>query len=176
MINSKVEKVMNEQIVHELYSAYLYLAMSAYFESINLKGAANWMRCQAQEEQLHAMKFYAHIVDRGGRVELTQIDAPPKEWKSVLDAFEEAYKHEQKVTALINDIAKIAMQEADFASSTLLQWLTNEQIEEEASADEIVQQIKMVGENTSALLMLDQKLGARVFTYPTNINQDQGGK
>ncbi|OGC04759.1 ferritin [candidate division WOR-1 bacterium RIFOXYA12_FULL_43_27] len=175
MINKNVEKIMNEQIVHELYSAYLYLAMSAYFESINLKGAAHWMRCQAQEEEIHAMLFYKHIVDRMGKVVLGKIDAPPASWKSPLEAFVEANKHEQKVTALINNIAKIAMQEADFASNTILQWFTNEQIEEEAQTDEIAQQLKLVGDNSSALLLLDQKLLTRIFTYPATLSAVVGG-
>lgn len=177
MINEKVADIMNQQIVHELYSAYLYLAMSAYFESINLKGAAHWMRCQAQEEEIHAMLFYKHVVDRMGKVILGKIDAPPAVWQSPLEVFVEANKHEQKVTALINNIAKVAQQEADFASNTLLQWFTNEQIEEEAQTDEVAQQLKLVGDNSSALLLLDQKLATRIFAYPATLQgvvQGQG--
>jgi len=171
MINKKVEKLMNEQIVNELYSAYLYLAMSAYFESINMKGAANWMRCQAQEEQVHAMKFYTHIVERAGRVKLGGINKPDGDWASPLAVFEAAYKHEQKVTALINDIVTTAEAEKDYASRSLLQWFVDEQIEEESSADEVVQQLKLLKEDKGpGVLLLDKELGARIFTYPTNVN------
>jgi ferritin len=170
MINKKVEKVMNEQIVHEFYSAYLYLAMAAHFDSLNLKGAAHWLRCQAQEEEIHAMKFYLHIADRQGRVVLGAIDKPPVEWKSPYEAFKAANEHEQLVTGLINNIVNIAQEEKDHASSTLLQWFTNEQIEEEAQTDEIAQKLKLIGNSGEALLLLDQQLGTRVFAYPANIN------
>lgn len=175
MMNKNVEKAMNEQIVHELYSAYLYLAMSAYFESTNLKGAAHWMRCQAQEEEIHAMLFYKHITDRMGKVILSKIEAPPSGWNSPLEIFVEANKHEQKVTALINNIAKISTQESDFASNTILQWFTNEQIEEEAQTDEVAQQLKLVGDNSSALLLLDQKLATRIFAYPATLSSVVAG-
>jgi ferritin len=170
MINKKVEKLMNEQIVHEMFSAYLYLAMSAYFESINLKGAANWMRCQAQEEEIHGMKFYQHIVDRGGKVVLGGIDKPPADWKSPLAAFQAAYEHELKVTALINNIAKTADAESDYASKGLLQWFVDEQIEEEQQTQDIVQQLQLLKDNGPGLLLLDKELAARTFVYPTNIS------
>ena len=166
MIDKKVEKLMNEQIVNELYSAYLYLAMSAYFEANNLKGLAHWMRCQAQEEEVHAMKFYKHIVERGGRVDLGKIDAPPSEWKSALGAFKAAYKHEQKVTSLINKIVEASDSSKDYASRGLLQWFVDEQIEEEAQTDEIVKQLELIGEKGPGILMLDRHIGKREFKYP----------
>lgn len=175
MINKKVEKVMNEQIVKEMYSAYLYLSMAAYFESKNLKGMASWMKAQAQEEQVHAMLFFQHIVDRGGRVVLGAIDAPPSEWKSPLEVFVKSNEHEQLVTSLINNIVDVAKAERDHASEKLLQWFTNEQIEEEAQTDEVAQQLKLIGSDTSALLMLDQKLGTRVFVYPATLSAVLGG-
>jgi ferritin len=161
MINKKVEAAMNKQIVNEIYSAYLYLAMSAYLESINYRGFAHWMRCQAEEEMVHAMKFYKHIVDRGGRVELGLIDNPPKSWDSPLAAIEAAYKHEVKVTGLINNIVAISDKEKDYASKGLLQWFIDEQIEEEQQTDEIVQDIKMLKGSGPGLVMLDKKLGKR---------------
>jgi ferritin len=166
MLQSKIEKALNMQINAELWSAYLYLSMSAYFESISLSGFANWMRVQAQEEVTHAMKLYDYIVDRGGRVTVTGIDAPPTKWKSPLHAFEETYKHEQKVTGLINDLVDLAKSENDHATLNMLQWFVDEQVEEEASADEIVQKLKLVGKEGSGLFMIDRELGQRMFTPP----------
>lgn len=160
-MNKKVEALMNKQIVNEQYSAYLYLSMSAYFESINLKGLANWVRVQAKEEEVHALKFFDHIIDRGGRVLLGAIEAPPTEWKSPLAAFTAAYDHEVKVTGMINKIVKIAIAEEDYASDALLQWFTNEQIEEEKQTDEIVKQLVMIGDKSAGLLVLDHHLGKR---------------
>jgi len=161
MLDKKMLQKLNEQINHELHSAYLYLSMAAYFESMNFKGFAHWMKKQAQEEQVHAMKFFDYIYDRGDKVELTQIAAPEKKWKSPLAAFEAAYKHEQKVTGLIHALVKLANEQKDYATASFLQWYVDEQVEEEASADEIVQQLKLVGDNGPALLMLDKHLGAR---------------
>jgi len=169
MLKSIIEKAINKQINAELWSAYLYLSMSAYFQSINLKGFANWMWVQAREEVTHAMRLYHHVVDRSGRVILTAIDKVPTEWKSPLDAFEDTYKHEVKVTSLINDIADLAMKEKDHTTINMLQWFINEQVEEEATADEIRQRLKMVGKDSSALFMIDQELGARIFTPPADL-------
>ncbi len=161
MLMKNIQDKMNDQIKHELYSAYLYLSMSAYLEAANLPGAAHWMRSQALEEREHAMKFFDHIYDRGGRVTLQAIDQPPIEFNGLLDAFEKALAHEQKVTGLINDIYGLAVQEKDYASQTFLQWFVDEQVEEEKSADQIVQQLQMIGENKGALFMLDAHLGKR---------------
>ncbi len=164
MLSEKMQDAINEQINAELYSAYLYLAMNAYFESANLPGFANWMRVQTQEELTHAMKLYDYVNERGGRVTLKAIAQPPVEWDSPLAAFEAAYKHEQKVTGLINELVNLAIAQKDHAANTFLQWFVNEQVEEEKSADEIVQKLRLTGEAPAALFMLDQQLGQRVFT------------
>jgi len=166
MVNREIEGALNQQLNAELYSSYLYLSMSAYFQTINLLGFANWMRIQAQEELVHAMKFYDFINERNGRVILQQVEAPPTEWSSPLDVFEGAYKHEQKVTGLINDLVNLAVGERDHATNIFLQWFVTEQVEEEASADEVVQKLKLVGDDSSGLFMLDGEMGQRVFTPP----------
>ena len=166
MLSKKMQDALNGQVNAELYSAYLYMSMSAYFESINLRGFANWMRVQALEEMTHAEKFYNHIIDRGGRATLTAIKAPPIKWASPLAAFQAVYKHEQKVTGLINDLVNLANTQKDHAASISLQWFVTEQVEEEASADEFVQKLKMVGDSTQGLLMLDGELAGRTFSPP----------
>lgn len=167
MISHQIQDAFNDQLNAELYSAYLYLSMSAYFESMNLKGFANWMRTQAQEEMLHAMKFYSFINDRGGRVVLSAIDGPPVKWDSPLAAFEDAYRHEQKVTGLINNLVDLAIEEKDHSAGAFLQWFVTEQVEEEASADAVVQKLKLAGGQGAALFMIDAELATRVFTMPT---------
>jgi ferritin len=167
MINKKMEKAINKQVNAELYSAYLYLSMSAYFESINLAGFANWMNIQAQEELAHAMKFYDYLIERGGRVTLLPIDAPQTTWASPLAAFKDVYEHEQKVTGLIHNLMDLALAEKDHASVSILRWFVDEQVEEESSADAIVEKLKLVGEKGRGIFMLDQQLGQRVFTPPT---------
>ena len=161
MLSKKIENAINKQINAELWSAYLYLSMSAHFESINLGGFANWMRVQAQEELGHAMKFYHHVIERRGRVMVTAIAAPSISWKSPLNAFEDAFKHEQKVTGMINDLANMAAGEKDHATANMLQWFIDEQVEEELSTDAIVQKLKMIGTNTGGLYMLDHELAQR---------------
>ena len=161
MLSKTIQDTMNEQIKNELYSAYLYLSMSAYCEAINLPGFAHWMRAQSKEEVEHAMKFYGFIYDRGGRVVLQALDQPPIEYQSPLDIFEKTLEHEQKVTAMINDLYALAVQEKDYASQVFLQWFVDEQVEEEKSATEIVEMLKMVGDKGHALLMLDRELGRR---------------
>jgi ferritin len=166
MISKRIEDAFNKQINAELYSSYLYLAMSAYFESVNLKGFANWMRCQAQEEIVHAMKFYDFLFERGGTARLTAIEGPPTAWDSPVHAFEEAYRHEQKVTSLINDRVDLAVQERDHAANNFLQWFVAEQVEEESSADGVIQSLKLAGNQGGGLFMIDRELGQRVFAYP----------
>jgi ferritin len=161
MIGKKVEKAFNGQLNAELYASYLYLGMSAYFEAENLPGFAHWMRTQAKEEQEHAMKFYEHIVERGGRVALQAVEAPPLEWESPLAAFRAAYGHEQKVTGMIHDLLKLADSESDPAANALLQWFVTEQVEEEAQTDRVVQQLKMVAKAPHGLLMIDRELAQR---------------
>ncbi len=166
MLKEKVEKALNRQLNRELYSAYLYLSMSAYFESTNLRGFANWMRIQAQEELMHAMKFYDYVSERGGRVTMEAIEAPPSEWKSPLEAFEHVYEHEQKVTGLINELVNLAVAEQDHATNGFLLWFVTEQVEEEASADEVRHKLRLIGEDGGGLFMLDAEMAQRVFTPP----------
>lgn len=166
MLPQNMEQALNKQLNAELYSAYLYLSMAAYFYSLNLNGFANWMTVQNQEETMHAMKFYNYINERGGRITLAQIDGPPTNWHSPLEVFEETLKHEEKVTGLINNLVDLAIAERDHAANAFLQWFVTEQVEEEASANEIIQNLKMAGNDPHALFMLDRELGARVFTPP----------
>ena len=166
MISEKIQDAINEQIKWELYSAYLYLSMSAQFVSDNLPGFANWMRVQAQEEVAHAMKFYDFLNERGGKVELRPVDGPPTTWDSPLAMFQEGYAHEQIVTGRIGDLMDLAREERDHASEIFFQWFVTEQVEEEASADEVVQELKRIQDNSGALFMLDRELGQRVFTPP----------
>ena len=161
MINEKIERAFNKQLNEEAKSAYIYLSMAAYFESINLKGFAHWMTVQAQEEVKHAMKFYSHILERGGKVRLEQIDKPSQEWSSPLAAFETAYKHECYITDCINGLVKTAREANDHPAEIFLNWFVEEQVEEEASADEVVQKLKMTKDSTNGLLMLDKELAAR---------------
>ena len=168
MISKKIEQAINDQINAELYSAYLYLSMVAYFESVNLSGFATWMKAQTQEEIMHAMKMYDFVNERGGRVILKAIDTPPSEWDSPLAAFEAAYAHEQLVTGRINDLVNLAIEEKDHATNAFLQWFVNEQVEEEMSADNVAQNLKIANEAPGALFMLDRELVQRVFTPPAN--------
>lgn len=161
MINSKVEGALNDQLRKEFYSFYLYISMAAHFESMNLKGFAHWMKIQANEETKHAMKIYEHIIQRGGKVILLQVDAPPSSWKSAKEVFAEAYQHEQKVTESINKIVELSKAEKDNASEVFLQWFVNEQVEEEATTYEIAQKLQMIGDDAPALFMLDAELGKR---------------
>ena len=161
MISKKVQDALNEQINAEMYSAYLYLAMNAYFQSINFNGFAQWMRVQYQEEMIHAMKIYDFIAERGGRIVLDAIDKPQGEWKSPLAAFEAAYKHEQKVTGLINGLVELAKKEKDHATDIFLQWFVTEQVEEENNASEIVTKLQMLKDSAGQMFMLDRELGKR---------------
>jgi len=164
MISKKMEEALNGQVNAELYSAYLYLSMESYFKSLNLNGSASWMRVQTQEEVTHAMKIYEFINERGGKVTLKTIEGPPIKWDSPLAVFEAVYVHEQKVTGLINELVDLAIKEKDHATNTFLQWFVNEQVEEESSADEVVQQLKMMEDAPGGMFMLDRELGQRVFT------------
>jgi ferritin len=161
MITQAVLDRMNEQIMHELYSAYFYLSMSAYFESENLPGFATWMRIQATEEQEHAMKFYNYILDRGGKVVLQAISQPPVDFASPQDIFKQTYEHEQKVTALINKIYNVATAEKDVASQIFLQWFINEQVEEEKNASQILDTLTKISSSVGGLYQLDHRLGKR---------------
>jgi len=166
MIKNEMQEALNTQVNAELYSSYLYLSMSSWFQSINFPGFANWMRVQATEELVHAMKIYDFVIGRSGRAVLGPVEGPPIEWPSPLDAFEAVYKHELKVTGLINGLADKSLELKDHATNIFLQWFVTEQVEEEASADEIVQRLKLIKDSPDALFMLDKDLGARVFTPP----------
>jgi ferritin len=161
IIKEKVQDAINKQINRELYSSYLYVAMAAYFESVNLPGFAHWMRVQANEENAHAMRFYDYVVARGGRVTLDSIEKPPVEWKSPLDVFENAYKHELKVTEMINGLVKLARAENDYATEEALQWFVKEQVEEEENPFNIIQQLKKAKDSAGALMWLDHELSER---------------
>ena len=161
MLSSKLQDAFNKQINAELHSSYLYLSMAAYFESKDLKGMAHWMNIQANEEKAHAMRFFDFINDRSGRVTLAQIEAPKTEWKSPLEAFEDAYKHEIKITGMINELFTLVAIEKDGAGHDFLEWFCREQVEEEANAQLIVAQLKRVGDNGVGLYLLDQELGKR---------------
>lgn len=162
MIDEEMKDAINEQINAELYSAYLYLSMAADFADMGYDGFEQWMRTQAQEEVDHAMKFYDYVQERGGRVMLDQIEKPKIEWESPLDAFKDAYEHEQKVTSMINDLADMAEEKNDRATMNMLQWFIDEQVEEEDSAKDIVDKLERVGDDVSGLMMLDSKLGERM--------------
>jgi ferritin len=171
MISKKMEEALNAQVNAEMYSAYLYLSMESYFKSLNLNGFANWMRVQTQEEMMHAMKMYDFINERGGRVLLKTIEGPQTKWDSPLAVFKAVLKHEQKVTSMINDLVNLAIKEKDHATNSFLQWFVNEQVEEESSADEAVQQLKMMEDAPGGMFMLDRELGQRVFTPPAAAGQ-----
>ena len=161
MISEKMVASINDQIKAELDSAYLYLAMSAWFEDKNLKGMAHWMRKQSKEEVEHAEKFMEHLYDRGARVELFEVAKPAKDFEGPLAVFKAALKHEQYVTARINKMMDLACEEKDYASQSLLKWYIDEQVEEEASAEEIVNKIEFLAGSNSAMYFLDKELGAR---------------
>ena len=171
-INKKVEEAIVKQINAEIYSAYLYLGMSSRCTELNLKGMANWFYVQAQEEMTHAMKFYRFVLDRSGHVLMPAIEGVRTDWKAPLEMFEAAYEHEQKVTALINGIMDTAIAERDHATSSMLNWFIDEQVEEEANASEISEKLRLIGESKEGLLMLDKELSTRVFVDST---QPAGG-
>ena len=166
MLSKKMEKALNGQINAEMYSSYMYLSMSAWSEQQGLAGLATWMNQQAQEEMFHAMKFFNFVHERGAKVLLEAIAKPPVKWKSALDVLEVTLAHEQKVTGLINDLANLALDERDHATSIFLQWFISEQVEEEDTAGGIVDKLKLIGKDSSGLFALDQELGQRAFTLP----------
>ena len=161
MKHDKMQAALNKQINAEMYSAYLYLAMSAYFEGQNLKGFAHWMKIQAKEEMEHAMKFYNYIHERRWKVKLTAIDTPKSSWASPLAAIENAFAHEKKITASIHSLMDLAVSSKDYASQSMLQWFIDEQVEEENNADEIVERLKIINKHQGMLMMLDAELGRR---------------
>lgn len=161
MLSEKMEKALNEQINAELYSSYIYLSMAAYFEAQNLLGFANWMHIQSREENMHAMKFYQFVNDRRGRVLLSAIDAPKTEWNSPLEVFQDSLRHEQKVTGLINKLVDLAISESDHATNSFLRWFLDEQVEEEANVDSVIQDLQRIGDSAQGLFLLDRELAGR---------------
>jgi ferritin len=162
MIGQRMQEAMNEQIMHETGSAYLYFSMAAYFHAKGVDGMAQWMKAQAQEEFGHALRFFNHINDRGGRIELLGIDKPQKEWDSPLAAFKAALEHEKFITGKIDELVKIAREENDNAAEIALQWFVTEQIEEEDSVSKVIDMLELIGESGHGLLMADRELGQRV--------------
>ena len=167
MIHEKMRKALNEQINKEFYSSYLYLQMAAYFEEMGLKGFANWMKVQAQEENSHAHKFYDYLVDRGGKVVLETIEKPQNEYKSVIDVIEKTLEHEVYVTSLINNLMDVAEEVKDRASLSFLKWFIDEQVEEESNCEDIIAQLKIVDCSGDALFMMDREMAQRVFVDNT---------
>lgn len=166
MLSKRLEQELNKQINAEFYSAYLYLSMSAYLADNNLSGFSNWMKVQFEEEQFHALKLYRYVIERGGKVTLESIEKPQSEWSGIIDLFDAVLEHEQKVTALINNLVDVAIQEKDHATVNMLQWFVAEQVEEEASVADLLDQLKLIDGKGSALLMLDREAKQRVFTPP----------
>ena len=164
MISKKLEAAINAQINAEMWSAYLYLSMSAYCQEAGFPGMANWFAVQFKEEQDHAMIFFNYLQSRGGRVLLSPIEAVPTEWTSPLAAFEHTLEHEGKVTSLINNLMALAVEEKDFAAQSRLNWFVDEQVEEEENATELIQKLRLIGDNGYGLYQLDQELAARVYT------------
>ncbi len=166
MITKKMETAVNGQINKEFYSAYLYLAMSAYCNKLGMPGAEHWFRMQYDEEVMHMTKMFDYVMQHGGSAHLMQIDEPPQEFGSVLEVFEESLKHEQFVTKSINELLDVAVEEKDHASQVFLQWYITEQVEEESNVGEIVDHLKLAGDNGGALMMIDDKLAARLPPAP----------
>ncbi len=160
-ISKELQDAINDQINYELYSGYIYLAMASWFEKENLDGMAHWMKVQAKEEYEHAMRFWKHVVDRGAKVELKAIDAPKTEWSSPLEAWEDAYQHELKVTKRIFKIGEVAANQGDMSAIPMLNWFYNEQIEEEEQTMKVRDLLKMIGDSPNALFMLNAQLGRR---------------
>ena len=166
-MSKKMIDALNEQIKNEFYSAYMYLAMSAYLADLGLPGFASWMRIQAQEEVTHANKMYDYVLSRGGKIVLKAIDAPPKAWKSPLDVMQAAFAHEQFVTRCINELSDLAVKEKDHASQIFLSWYVTEQVEEEENFTDLVNALKLIKGEGQGLLMLDRELSSRVFVDET---------
>lgn len=156
-----MEEALNRQINEELFSAYLYLSMAAYFHSEGLDGVARWMRLQAQEEVGHALRIFDHLVERGGRVTLTAIKEPQRDWASPLDVFRAAYEHERYITAKINELVELAQEEKDHAAFAMLQWFVTEQVEEEDETKKAVELLERVGDSGRGIILADQRLGSR---------------
>ncbi len=161
MLSKKIQDALNDQINAEYYSSYLYLAMSAHCASTNLDGFAAWLQAQSREELGHAMKIFGYVLDRGGRVELKQIDGPATSWESPLAVFEATLEHERHITGRINRLVELAASESDHATGSFLQWFVNEQVEEEATADRVVAKLKLIQNAPGGIFMMDRELAQR---------------
>ena len=170
MISDTMEKALNEQVNKEFYSAYLYLAMSAYCNTTGLPGFAHWMRMQYEEEIMHVTKMYDYILGQGGAVHLKAIEEPPKTYGTPLEVFETTLEHEQLVTNLIHKLMGLAVEERDYATQTFLQWYVTEQVEEEANVNDILAPLRMVGNDKGGLMMIDQQLATRATPTPPAAN------
>ncbi|HWQ13611.1 MAG TPA: ferritin [Roseiflexaceae bacterium] len=161
MLSETIQQALNRQITYEFSASHAYMAMSAYFESLHLRGFAHWFRVQSEEERQHALRIFDYVHDRGGRATLGALAEPQSEFGSPLDAMEHALQHERNVTAAINTIYALAVKEGDYATQSMLTWFIDEQVEEEKSADEIIQRLKLVDGDGAGLLLIDQQLAAR---------------
>lgn len=166
MLNTKIQKAINDQINEELYSSYLYLAMAAHLSNIGLNGFANWMNIQVQEEMNHAKFFFDFVLERGGKIELDQIAKPKSEWANITEIFKETVAHEKHISSRINDIATLALEEKDHATASFLRWFIDEQVEEEATAEDWLNKLKLTKAEGTALFFLDQEAAKRVFVQP----------
>jgi ferritin len=173
MLSKKMETALNGQMTKEFYSAYLYLSMSAACTSMGLKGGANWFSVQNLEEMVHFNKFYTFVLDRGGKVTLDKVEKPPSEFPSLANMYEQALKHEQFITASINDLVDLARKENDHATEVFLQWFVTEQVEEEANASDVLARLNLAGKE--GLFLVDKDLGTRVFTPPPAAGADAAG-
>ena len=170
MLKKTIEVALNQQINAEFHSAYLYLSMSSYFQSIGMAGCANWMKVQYQEELAHATHFFDYVLERGGRVALAPIGEVEVDFRNVLHVFEETLTHEVKVTGLINNLMDISIRESDHATKSFLQWFVDEQVEEEANVEQILNNLKLINGEGQGLLMMDREMQTRVYVNPFPAN------
>jgi len=171
MLSDKMIEALNEQVNREMYSAYLYMSMSAYCNATGLKGFANWFMVQYHEEMFHAMKLYEYIQRQGGDAHLKSIAEPPQKFESPMDMFTKTLEHEQFITSSINDLMELAITEKDHASQIFLNWYVTEQVEEEENDNDIIQQLQIIKDNPQGLLMLDRELAGRITTVPTDFSK-----
>jgi len=177
MLHKKMTQALNGQINKEMYSAYLYMSMSAYSNRVGLKGFANWFMVQYHEEMYHAMKMYEYVQRQGEDVILKSIETPPDTFKSALDMFQQTLAHEQYITKSINDLMELAIEKKDHATQIFLEWYITEQVEEEDNDNEIIAQLNLIGDNPQALLMLNRELGERAVTVPIDFSKGvEGGE
>ena len=171
MLSKKMEDVLNKQINNEMYSAYLYMSMASYADTLNFKGVGTWFMVQYHEEMFHAMKMYNYLLHQGAKPQLFSIKQPPSEYKTVLDMFEKTLEHEKFITKSINDLVDLAISERDHATQIFLNWYVTEQVEEESNDNEIIAQLSLIKDNPNGLFMLDKQLGSRTTTVQTDFSQ-----